>query len=402
MNVKEALSKKDALQKVLLFTADRAIFDKSGVQHSRLLEMAKRMKELHVVVLCDNKNQAAVERIGDNVWIYATNSSFTFLRALDAWNIVQSQIVWKFRLWTNVIVSEQPQKTALLSYIISLIYRTRLVVYFEATDIYALSSLAASRNWLKKKIFIWLYERIMGRALSLRIPSEKTGDILSSIFPKAKEKTLVIPFFKTEQMTPPDARVANNPIVSIRTVYPQFNIIILSLCDFYSRKDILATFEIFATLQRRYPLAGLVMVGKYKPRSFDRAASRLNTKAVIYDSRIENLSSYFETANVFLMISKDERNSPLIIEAATRGAVMVTSNLTAAIDIISDGQSGKICSDSATETFSSSIISTLESPGTADLFRITIKDTMKGAFITDINHYSIYYKYFLKSVYIKD
>src|SRR3989344_2035484 len=93
---------------ILFITANRKFLDEKSEEATLMRAMVSAAEVLHVVVFTLRRHGYATKKIGDNAWIYPTNSFFSLLHAFDAWRIIRLELLWQGQFRAHIIHSDDP------------------------------------------------------------------------------------------------------------------------------------------------------------------------------------------------------------------------------------------------------------------------------------------------------
>jgi len=180
------------------------------------------------------------------------------------------------------------------------------------------------------------------RVVSARI---KKSLIAQKINP---EKIFVLPIFvDVERFN--TASIKTN----LKQKYPQFNFIILMAARLSPEKNIGLAIEAMAGIIKKYPKAGLVIVGsgpeennlKLKIARLASRAERDNLKLrdnIVLEPWTDDLISYLKSADLFLLTSNYEGWGMVVAEAAAAGCPIVMTDVGCAGELVVNNESGLV------------------------------------------------------------
>src|SRR3989338_2428029 len=123
--------------KILSIGSERNLFVKDSEAQKRIKEYGKLFEELHIIVFrkydANDANKMRMIRIGDNIWVYPTNSKFKFFYPWDAYQIAKSLVV-SCRL--SVITAQDPFESGLVGWLLKIRFRIPLQLQVH-TDIFS-------------------------------------------------------------------------------------------------------------------------------------------------------------------------------------------------------------------------------------------------------------------------
>jgi glycosyltransferase involved in cell wall biosynthesis len=115
----------------------------------------------------------------------------------------------------------------------------------------------------------------------------------------------------------------------LRIKYPKFATIAVMISRLEKEKNFFMVLNAFRNLALKYPGVGLVIVGEGSMREkLEKTIVKLNLEnRVIFEGWRENVIPYFLSADIFLSASNYEGYGRTLIEAATAGCPIVTTDV---------------------------------------------------------------------------
>ncbi|MDP2593154.1 MAG: glycosyltransferase, partial [bacterium] len=204
------------------------------------------------------------------------------------------------------------------------------------------------------KIRVYMAKKILPYSSGIRTVSERIKNSLAQD-PKlrileSRIKTLPI-FVDTKKMQ--DTPVSTD----LHKKYPQFNFIALSLSRLSEEKNIQLAIKAFFETIKKYPRAGLVIVGSGPQRRILKlAVLKLGMKNnVVFEEWTDDPVSYYKTANLFLQTSFYEGYGLALAEAISAGCPAISTDAGIAPELLSGARVSVICGLSDAECFSKGI-----------------------------------------------
>jgi 1,2-diacylglycerol 3-alpha-glucosyltransferase len=194
---------------------------------------------------------------------------------------------------------------------------------------------------LMNKLRVLTARFLLKRADGIRVASERIKKSLESGIKNLKSNIETLPIFVDAEKT------RQAPIKSdLRQKYPQFDFIILMASRLTKEKNIPLAIDVFAEIVKSYRRAGLVIVGE-GPEGNNLRFKILNLKLsdkIILEPWTEDLSSYYKTADVFLLTSNYEGYGLAVVEAMACGLPIVMTEVGCAGEIVKDWENGLVVS----------------------------------------------------------
>lgn len=327
--------------KVLMIGTDKNILSENSEARQRILEYGKLVEELYIIVFAkrnfQSKDKIQKTQIANNIFAYPTNSKNKLLCIFDAVEIGKSIIVNLPKKQENslaFISCQDPFECGLAGYLLKRKFKIPLHLQIH-TDF--LSSFFKKES-LKNRVRVWLAKFLIPRANCVRAVSKRIEkSILKKISSKSKIK--VLPVFVDVK------KIQETPMkTDLHEKYPQFDFIILMASRLTKEKNIGLAISAFAGIAKKYPKVGLVIVGDGPMRNnFKNQILKLkNGRNIILEDWVDDLTSYYKTADLFLLTSNYEGYGRTVVEALAANCPVVMTDVGLAGDILKNEQNGLI------------------------------------------------------------
>lgn len=286
--------------KILMLSIDEKIFNPDSPVARRMSVYGDNIDELHIVVY--TKKGFNTKRIGSNVFVYPTNTAFKPLYFLDAFVICRPIVRKKVNL-----VTSQEAMTNLLGVLLKILFRTKLEVQIH-TDF--------TNKYFVRESFV-NFLRFVGYKIgilfanSVRVVSQRIANSVSH------KNIVVLPIVYM-------ANGGSEPVPNYG-----FEKTILMVSRITKEKNISLALKSFKKVLKKDKNVGLVIVGS-GPES---ASLEILTKdlgireRVVFEGWKDNVSSYYQVADVFLSTSNYEGYGLSLVEAAMSKLPIVTTNV---------------------------------------------------------------------------
>ena len=265
--------------KVLMISSDRNIGVAQSAVSERMKEYGKLVSELHIVLLSDRSHKLKNQKLGENVWVYPTNSLNKFLRPLDAVKIGR-------RIDCNLITTQDPFECGWVGARLKQVKKVPLEVQLH-TDPNS-SQFVGLLNIIRKQIM----RQVMKKADSIR-------DVAR------------LPIYVDRQ------RIEGAPTFDLHKKYG-FKKVLLMVTRLAKEKNIELALAVLKKVRELSPETGLVIVGS-GPERFEPQEN------VVFVGWQEDLCSYYKTADVFIQTSKFEGYGLALVEAGLSGLNVVST-----------------------------------------------------------------------------
>ncbi len=307
---------------------------KLGDVQQRNVEYGKFVRAIHSVTYSSKKQNLPNKVLGDNVFIFPTNSINRIFFLWDSWKIA-SKICQQHKI--DLVLTQDPFLSGLIGWLIKKKFKVKLLIHFHG-DFWA------NKNWLKENfynhILLVLSRFLVKQADSLRVVSLGIKNKLLQAGVPA-EKIYVIP-------TAVDLEKfylrADAEVGQLKKLWGEDNKIILFVGRLEQEKNLNWFLDVFGEVIKKYPSVVFVIVGagsedeklKTKTRALNLTTAIKFVGAVNY----LELKNYFQASNMFVLPSLSESFGKVLVEAGAAGLPAVASATTGAQEIIQDGENG--------------------------------------------------------------
>ncbi len=302
--------------KVLMISSDRNIAVSDSAVSRRMQEYGELVEELHIVILSDRSHGLKAGKSGKNVFFYPTNSTFKFLRPLNASKLGKRIVLERrFVRGQSVVTTQDPFECGWAGLKIKKRWRVPLEVQLH-TDPESVYFKGFLNNFRKK-----IAGKVLVQADSVRVVSESLKSKLERY--KLKVPITILPVYVDQDKT-------NNQHVEfdLHALFGWANVL-LSVARLTPEKNLTFSLEVLAKVRKSYPDTGLVIVGAGP----EEGALRGQVKKLRLEGFVEfvgwqeKLDSYYGTADLFLQTSRFEGYGLALVEAGLAGLPVVTTEV---------------------------------------------------------------------------
>lgn len=311
--------------KVLTIGSDRKLFEKDSAVRSRTIEYGSLCEELHIIVF--TKKGFCQEKFG-NVFLCPTNSSNRLAYICDAVRVGQ-KIIGKDWL----ISAQDPFEAGLSGYFLKKFSGAKLQLQIHTDFLNKYFWRASFLN----KVRVIMAKCLLGEADGLRVVSERIKNLLASF--KLKAKISVLPIFVDV------AGLQISPVKeSLKQKYPQFDFITLMISRLEKEKNVVLALKSLAKLVLKNPKSGLVIVGEGSEKESLRClAKKLKLeKNLAFESWRDDLTSFYKSADLYLLTSNYEGYGRTVVEAMAAGCPVLMSDVGVAGELIKNNETGRV------------------------------------------------------------
>lgn len=332
---------------------------KLGNVQQRNVEYGKFVKAIYSVTYSAKKQNLQHKTLGENVFIFPTNSMNKMFFLWDSWRVA-CKICQQHKI--DLVLTQDPFLSGLIGWLIKKKFKVKLLIHFHG-DFWA------NKNWLKEnfynRILLLLSRFLVKRADSLRVVSLGIKNKLLKAGVSAK-KIYVIP-------TPVDLEKfylrIDAEIMQLKKTWGQDNKIILFVGRLEQEKNLSWFLDVFAAIRKEYPAVVFVVIGAGSQEEELKAkTAALNlTTAVRFVGAVNylELNNYFQASDIFVLPSLSESFGKVLVEAGAAALPSVASATTGAREIIQDSENGFLVSIGDKQTMQEKILLLLQNENLA-------------------------------------
>lgn len=355
--------------KILAFTSDRGLLAPESSVALRAKEYGELVGELHFVLLCDEAHGLKASQLGENIWVYPTNSSMALARPFDAAKMGK-KIVFarKFVRGKSVITAQDPFECGWAGLRVKKKWRLPLEIQVH-TDPFS-PYFSGFQNRVRKLFFM----NVLKNADRVRCVSGAVADRLKQKV--SPNKIVILPILV-------DKTLGEGTVTFDTHARYSWRFVLLSVARLEPEKNLDSAIKILSLVRQRYPDTGLVIVGQGSQEGHLKSL----IKKLGQESNVElagwqsNLGSYYKTANIFLQTSKFEGYGMALIEAGLSGLPVVTTP----VGIAEELQSGKdlyVCEHDDIESFAAAICDLMENNFKRENMKLNLKRTLEEKLVS--------------------
>jgi len=304
-----------------------------------MIEYGKIFDELHIIVFAKSKTLNIKSKISDNVFVYPTNSLSKIFYILDACRIAK-RIIFKLSekggfvhygpnaISDIVITAQDPFETGFAGFFIKFRFKLPLQVQIH-TDFLS----PYFRIYIKNRIRILISKFIIPRADGIRVVSERIKTSLISRFNISESRIYKLPILI-------DVKKYQNAKVKIdlRQIYKNYDFIILMAGRLSKEKNIDLAMRAMQIVAKKYPKSLLLVVGEGPRKTYlEHLMRHLGiVNNVKFEEWSNDLTSYYKSADLFLLTSNYEGYCLSIVEAMAAGLPIVMTDVGIARELVKD------------------------------------------------------------------
>ncbi len=375
--------------RLLILTRDLSILKTQDIAQRRLLELAGRFDEVHVILLSGRGEGSRITvRLGHNIWIYPTYSRYWWQCGIDAYRIAREQLAFAQGFRADIIIAEDPFESGVVACLVAEKYG-RPVQIHVLEDIYDPGfTLLDEHNGLR--LFLAMYT--FWNADSVRTISGSLQEKIMKRYPSLAQVTEPIPLYYNLS-----AWRDFIPVFDLHVRYPQFKFIMLH----FSRMTALShTDKVIAGVAealKQYPLIGLVVVGTGPFRQvYEKQVIALGLQnQILFEPMPHALTSHMKTADVLIHVSEDRDEEDLILQAAATKLPLIAGARSIAGELFLDGDSAYICTETDTGCLKSKVMLCLHDSGRLEHMSLMAQQTVFERIEQD---FGVYVEAFQKSI----
>lgn len=332
--------------KVLMFSSDPEILKWQSPAMQRMLEYGELFDEIFIYLLI--REPAGSVNISDRVKVrvFSGRISRFFRGAIAVYKLLKSEEI--------AVVTMQEIEHAVIGYALCrpLKVKWQMQIHTDVFSPYFKNS--SFVNWLRS----YFAEFLIPRASCIRVVSERIKRSIQKRFSDRKLDITTLPIYVDA-----DRLVKLLPSFDVHDKYKEFKFIILMVSRLTCEKNIGLAIQAMSEVVKKEPNAGLVVVGegpesnKLKVRSEKLKVSN-NVK---FEGWVDDLVSYYKTADLYLLTSDYEGYGRTVVEALACNLPVLMTDVGVSGESVFDGVNGIIFPVSEFLGLASGIIDLIQS-----------------------------------------
>lgn len=358
--------------KVLSISSDRLLFEKGSPVADRMIEYAKKIGELHIVVFSLAWSNLKPVSLGQNVWVYPTSSVNKLWYVFDAYRIgIRIAREHLFEKGRSLITTQDPFESGLAG----MLLKKKLEIPFQVQLHTDIGSPYFNRGFNRVRIFI--AQRTLKKADTVRVVSSSIAEKIVDMFDISPSKISVLPVMVDKE------KIMHSPVsTNLKSKYHQCDVIILMVGRLEPEKNYLFALNVFSEVYKKNPKAGLVIVGsggqegKLKARVQELGIGQ----NVFFDGTVSDLFSYYKTADIFLHTSIFEGYGLVFVETALSGCPIVSSRVGIAQEF--EKTEALVCAVNDASCFESSLLELMTHREKGRELALNAKNKMEGRILS--------------------
>ncbi|MBI2023027.1 glycosyltransferase family 4 protein [Candidatus Giovannonibacteria bacterium] len=314
--------------KVLMISGDAGVLKPGSVVADRMVEYGNTFGELDILVLTRTKMPDAELASGTRVFSVGGRFYRFWGGYRKAKKLMQEN---KYD-----VITAQDAERSFLAWLLSRKFGIPWQMQIH-TDIFSSYFVKHSAS---NKLRVRLAKFLIPRASGVRVVSERIkNSILGLGFKSQEHKITVLPIYLDID------KIRNAPVkMKLHEKYPSRDFIILMPSRLSAEKNIYLALEIMKTIAERFPKTLLLIVGEGPEKeSLKQKVKSLKLEANIkFEDWTDDLTSYYKTADLYLLTSNYEGGARAPLEALAAGLPVLMTDVAPANEDVIDGFNGMV------------------------------------------------------------
>ncbi|MBI2047719.1 MAG: glycosyltransferase [Parcubacteria group bacterium] len=342
--------------KILMLSRDEKIFEKGSTVRVRMVEYGTLFEELHVVVFTKRFKIYDLRfkniKIGNNVWVYPTNSIGKLFYIFDAMRIAKKILATSYPSTTSaslrmatghgkppacakamagrqatswVVTSQDPFETGYIASKIAKKFGISLQLQIHTDFLSPYFRKESIKNFVRYVVS----KIVLSKASCIRVVSERIKNSMlgtSDVPRDTRCPVITLPIFVDAQ------KIKNaQPVVLPK----KFSFIVLWVGRLEKEKNCSLAIAAFAYVVKKIPNAGLIIVGDGSERKkLELQATNYKLQAnVLFVGWKDNIAEYYKSADVLLVTSNYEGYGLNMVEARITSIPVVAPDVGVAREV---------------------------------------------------------------------
>ncbi len=316
-----------------MISTDRNLLNPETAVAKRHKEYGSLAEEIHIILFSSRaKHSKDNVSLSSNVHVYPTSSQGHWLYVIDAYRLGK-KIIKENKI--TLISAQNPFETGIVAWLLS----DKKIPFDLQLHTDPFTPFFVEGHHFINRLRVRMARFLLPRARSIRVVSARLQKHIARILPKAPPIT-TLPIFVDIKQTEKTV-----PTYDLHKLYLQFKTIILVLSRLEPEKNIGLGIVALSRLYKKFPDAGLVIVGKGSERAALEKIAEDNGVAsrVVFHGFVSDTVSAFKTADIFLLMSDFEGYALTLVEAAAARLPIVTTDVGLVGDVLKDEESALVC-----------------------------------------------------------
>jgi len=320
--------------KLLSISLDKKILAENSENFQRQKEYAQLVDELHIIVFGPEK-----EIKSDNLFIYGSGGSNKISLFLRTYKVAKKKLKNKdLKDW--IITTQDPFESALIGWLLSKKFKVGLNIQ-EHGDYFS------EKYWRNENLLnflrYYLGKFLIKRADSVRAVSQRIKNTLVSRINIDKNKIVIVPVYTkkiqnvTDLPTKQEFKAQND-----NTKFKNNKFVFLTMGRLVKQKNLILLIRAFREVVKDFKQMALFIIGKgSEKKKLINLVKKLDLEDnVKFIEWTDDVYSYYNLANVYVLSSNYEGWGRVIIEAASCGLPIIMTDVGCAGEVIKNEKNG--------------------------------------------------------------
>ena len=315
--------------KILSISSDRKVFEEGSAVRTRTREYGRLADEIHVIVFAKKSHRYKDTVLPPNIFLHPTNTKTRLGYIFSA--IIYARALARRGVKFDLVTAQDPFELGFTAFFIARMVGAKLHLQVH-TDF---MSPYFTKESLVNRVRSILARYLVRRADALRVVSERIKESLQGVDVPIR----VLPIFVDVE------HIVQSPVAkNLKDVYPQFEKHILMASRLSPEKNIELAVLAMSEVAKKSPTTGLVIVGSgVQEKALKEKVRTLNIQSrVVFEGWQNDLTSYYKTADIFLLTSNYEGYGMTIVEAMAAGCPVVATDVGCVGEVLRHGEQGLI------------------------------------------------------------
>lgn len=322
--------------RLLIFTTNKSSADPASSLGARLLDLATMFAEIHVVVL-NIASAGPVEsgKLGDNVWLYATNSRHSLDAYFDGKKIAGKELEFANGFRADIVLALDPYLSGVVAGAVAKKFNRPLQVHLTTNIFDSYYQKQLPHPWVKSMML----RAVFKQAASVRVAGRNIQQRLLEKYPELATVTELIPTY-VDLLSVRDFE----PSGELPSRYPESNLIMLFLGPLREGGGVMEALEA-ARLVLQYPTAALLIIGEgplLQELQKRVETLHLSEQVMINPPGISELTALHES-HFLIYPGGAGADNTVVMKAAAAGLPMAAGRTELVNNLFTDDVSALIC-----------------------------------------------------------
>ena len=370
--------------RVLFVTSDTSILDPQSLLRLHFLNLREVFNEIHVMVLCTPwQSKKAVERIGQNIWLYTTTARHWWQQPFSASKVASQQLRFTDGFRPDIVVALDPFEAGISALHIASKYDRAFQVHVTE-DLYDPEFVSRHPH---NKWRLRMAKYVLKRSECVRTSTLTIKERILKHYKHIDDLALLPRHYNIRTI------IEATQGIEKQRLYPQFAFVVLFVGKLDNNSTLFRALDAARSILFAKSIGMVVLGDGPNKKEFVDRAEILGIKTqVIFEKDESKLIPLLKASNILICTDTTEASDEVVIKAAASGLPLLLAKTPLREDLFTDGESAFLCDKEDTVGFSQKLVKFLNTNSLRTQFGENARDTIQTRLHEDPNAYKLAYR----------